>query len=177
VPTVNGIRLPEDLIGWSALDAGCYDGAHARACVVRGAAPVTAIDVREYRKYVDWPEPVWDIPGVRFVEADLLEWTEPADLVIASNVIYHIDDPFAALIVLRRLTLRTLLLRTSFVGGNEEKVGRDGWTWYPNRMGHPSGTVPCRPSPGGLVASLKEAGFTTVNEQSRDGDHLVVEAR
>lgn len=174
---MNELRLPADLRGWSALDVGCYDGAHARVAAERGASPVTAIDCREYRRYGDWSDPAWDAPGVRFVEADLFDWTEPADLVVASNVIYHVDDPFAALIVLRRLTLRLLLLRTSFVGGDEEVAGRAGWTWYGDRMGHPSGTVPCRPSPGGLAASLKEAGFARVTEQSRHGDHISVEAQ
>ena len=169
------VRLPDDLTGKVCLDVGCYDGGTARRCLERGAAAAYAIDNREYRRYGDWGEPGWDLLGVRYAECDLFDWIIPADLVIASNVIYHIADPFEALAKLRWLTRWKLLLRTSFVGGDEEVEGPAGWIWYPGGMGHPTGTVPCRPSPGGLRASLRAAGFTEITEQGREGDHIVVE--
>jgi len=168
---VIGLRLPADCTGLSVLDVGCYDGGQASLCAQRGAAPVTAIDSREYRLYKDWPDPAWDLPGVRFVEADLFDWTEPADLVICSNVIYHVRDPFAAIDRLRALTRWRLVLRTSFVADGADR----GWKRYDDGMGHPNGTVWCRPTPAGLVAALHAGGFPTVEEQGRAGDHIVVE--
>lgn len=166
-----GLRLPADCTGLSVLDVGCYDGGQAYLCAQRGAAPVTAIDAREYRLYKDWPDPPWDLPGVRFVEADLFDWDEPADLVICSNVIYHVKDWRAGLARLRALTRGTLYLRTSFVLDGAD----DGWKRYDDGMGHPNGTVWCRPTPDGLVRALRAAGFDRVEEQGRAGDHIVVE--
>lgn len=160
----NDKALPDDLSGGSALDLGGYDGANALHLLQRGASPVTLVDNGEYEQY-GWGAPQSFPEGIRAVRADLMDWHEPADYVLCSNVIYHTRDPFACLRHLRRLTKKVLALTTSF-------DGESGWTWYPDGKGHSNGTVWCRPSPAGFVEAAHEAGFTEVTEVYRQGDQI-----
>ena len=163
----NDKALPADLTGGSALDLGGYDGSNARDLVARGASPVTLVDNREYLAY-GWSAPEGYPDGVVYVEGDLMDYHDPADYVVCSNVIYHLTDPFACLAHLRRLTRRVLALTTSYRGAGDAR----GWTFYPDGTGHPNGTVWCRPSIAGLVEAAHEAGFAEVEEVFRQGDQV-----
>lgn len=159
--------IPENLDDYTVLDLGGYDGKFARLALDRGAISATVVDNKEWIQY-EWGafEPK---PGVRYVDSDIMDWHQPADLVICYNVLYHVKQPLPFLRHLRKLTRGTLSLCTSFV-----EKGDGGWVVYPTGLGHPNKTVWCRPTPDGLTRALFDAGFLLVREIGRWGDHIVV---
>ena len=149
-----------EMQGKSVLDVGGYDGRWAKKAIEEGAVSAIVIDNREYRKY-PWDDPSWaDEERIRFIDADLFEWDERADIVLCINVIYHLRNYKEALRKLRQLTTQTLIIKSSFV--HEEECEADGWHHYEDGMGHPNGCVWARPSPAGLVHALEAAGFHAI---------------
>lgn len=155
----------DGIAGADVLDIGGYDGWAAARALDNGAKSATVVDNAEWRQY-EWPK-FDEIPGVRYVSMDFMDWHEPADVVICFNVIYHLRSPVFALHHLRTLTRDRLLLKTSFV---PEEDGP--WRYYPDGMGHPNQTVWWRPSKRGLEESLRAVGFHTIGGMEEEGDHL-----
>lgn len=159
--------LPARLDGKTVLDLGGYDGSMASACLQRGAVRATVVDSEQWRHY-GWPEPERK-PDVEYVQADFLYWPEAADVVLFLNVIYHQRNPWAALEKVRSLTRELLVLKTSFIPGDQPY-----WLVYEPYEGHPvSWTVSWRPMVPGLVKLLKNVGFRRIEEVGREGDHVV----
>jgi tRNA (mo5U34)-methyltransferase len=130
-PTVAKLPLPASLEGKRCLDVGTWDGFWAFEMERRGAASVTAIDVRDQKRW-DWP-PVMrmrpDNTGLDYLESfkdedgafgaarDLLGSAverrdlsvyelDPAehgtfDFVFLGSLLLHLRDPVAALAALR----------------------------------------------------------------------------
>jgi len=104
---------------------------------------------------------------------DLFDWHEPADLVICSNVLYHVEDVHGFLRHLKELTKGTLILRTYYNLGD----GDNDWTYYgPKRPVHPhpgtAATIFWRPTVRTLEKELHEIGFKNVKV---DIQHEIVE--
>lgn len=165
--------LPADLTGQTVLDIGGYDGLFAGECVRRGASLVRIIDNGEWQNY-HWRIPPTP-PGVERVGCDVLEWEQPADLIVFGNVIYHMRDPWRALRHLRTLCRGRMLMWTCFIP-TEEAV------WQVEPLPAPTNdnvayegnfTVYWRPSVPGLVRVLERTGWTDIEEVGRTGDHVV----
>ncbi len=152
--------------GKHVLDVGGYSGEWAAEALRRGAKSATVVDNREWERY-GWDEPILADARIVQREGDLMTWTKPADIVLCSNVLYHLPDPVGGLERLRAITREPLVLRTSFEG--EDEVGDDGWRWYPDGMGHENGTVWARPSLSGLERALTQAGFAASERSGIDG--------
>lgn len=156
------------LSGKTVLDVGGFDGAAAAAALAAGARYAECVDNGEWAEY-GWHRNADDPirAGVVFIAGDFLEVGDPADIVICSNVLYHMKDPVAGLKRLRELTKGHLLLRTNIVA--DEDAGEDGFCWYENGSGHGNNTVWNRPSRAGLLRQLEQAGFTVLQETPEVG--------
>lgn len=164
--------IPHDLSGRRVLDIGGYSGEYSQLALSRGAESVTLVDSEEWRQY-GWTEPALE-ERIRFVKADFMDYTEPADVVFFGNVWYHLKDPFAGIRHVYELTIDQAIIWTRF-----ENNGADerGWHWWHDGAGHPNGTVYCTPTEAAAIAAVKDAGFTTVVDCGRQTDHLVLSAR
>lgn len=90
-----------DCKGKTILDLGGYDGWAAKQTLDQGAARAIVVDSEQWRHY-GWPEVRHE--GVEYVKGDLTTWTEPADVVIAYNLLYHTHHPWRMLESLRAIT-------------------------------------------------------------------------
>lgn len=152
--------LPADLTGQTVLDVGGYDGQYARLCVERGAAAVTVIDTEQWHQY-GWPEPHPWPDTIRYVQADLLDWTEPADVVLCFNMLYHIKDVWGACAALRRLTRQVCLIYTQILLDEPAPIWRN---WQKQDANYQDACY-WKPSESGLLTLLEEVGFTHVTVQ------------
>ena len=158
--------FPSDLTGLTVLDVGGYDGKAARYCLDRGAEKATVVDSEQWRKY-GWNGPTRE-QGPTFVTMDILDWVEPADVVICSNVCYHVQNPWLFLAHLRELTIASLLLHTWIIEGD-----RDYWQIYTPGDGHKgSPTVVWRPMVPALGKLLVNVGFPDVAVLEQLGEHV-----
>lgn len=151
-----------EMAGKSVLDIGGHRGDKASHALTAGAAQATVLDNGEWQQY-GW-QPFEPLEGVRYEHGDFLEAGEPADIVFCLNVIYHLQEPLAGIRRLRKLTREWLVIRSSFVPGDEPGLGIGGWKNYPAGSGHENGTVWVRPTQSSLRQALHEAGFLVVRE-------------
>jgi hypothetical protein len=181
----------EDLIkGRTVLDIGGFDGFFSQLFLERGAKYAIVLDNQEFLRY-GWPDPcealIADLPKDRgrkvlslpgrgpqwFVKGDLMEWGDGADIVLFMNVLYHVNDPFAAMERVASLTREWLFISTSIIPDNE--AGPDGWKWYLHGEGHSDPevgkTVPCRPTFGAFREIIEKNGFV-IEAEHLAGDHV-----
>jgi tRNA (mo5U34)-methyltransferase len=156
-------RFPTDLTGKTVLDIGCNDGGYSLAALERGANRVVAIDA-------------FMTPGLQFVRQHLplgrrIEYVSldifseiflelpPFDVTLFMGVLYHLKNPLAGLVRLRRVTRQLALIETFvdervenlpamvFFEGDELDGNKTNW-WGPN--------LAC------FQAMVRAAGFTRV---------------
>jgi tRNA (mo5U34)-methyltransferase len=160
--------LPEDLSGKTVLDVGAWDGGFSFEAERRKAKRIVASDIAisnpESMEFANWGENRGFRLAKRLLESrvefiessvnDLPERLngERFDVVLFYGVLYHVIDPFAALLAVRKLTRGTALIETTIAEGEgkymELRSGYDGDKsnrWYP--------TVPC------VIEMLEEVGF------------------
>ena len=163
--------IPMHLTGKSVLDIGGYDGRFAKLCLDRGAKQAICLDNNQFRQYA-WEYPI-PLPDVEYLGYDIMEYHQPADLVIFYNVIYHCQDPMGALRQLRKLTRETALV-CSLTRFDD----RPNWYLYEDRECNPEDpTVYWGPSPSGLIRALEMAGFEEVGVVGKAVERLVLQCR
>lgn len=140
----------------TVLDLGAYDG-RASAGLVRPGDRWVLVDNKEYLRYDNWPIPI--LPeGIVYKISDIMDYKEPAEVVVCSNVLYHAPDPHAFLKHLRELTIDTLFLKTYYDTDGE------GWHYYGEKIpAHPhketADTIFYRPTVNALVEEVLDLGF------------------
>ncbi len=140
------------------LDIGAFNGESSREFIKPGDKWIL-VDNQQYLQYDNWKVPKSYPEGATMIFMDGMDYKEPAEIVVCSNVLYHVPDPHAFLKHLRELTLDTLVLRTYFDGGNEKR-----WNYYGKEHpahGHPStaATIFYRPTIPALKEELENLGF------------------
>ncbi len=105
-----GIELC-NVYGKTVLDVGGYDGFAAKMTLDRGAKRAICLDNHQYEHY-GWEDIKKE--GVEYITGDLMEWTEPVDVLINYNVLYHVKNPWAFLAKCRDLTREEMILCTLF---------------------------------------------------------------
>ncbi len=93
------------------LDVGGYDGFAAEIAHKGGARRAICLDNHQYEHY-GWKDEKKE--GVEYIQGDLMEWTEPVDVLINYNVLYHVKNPWAFLEKCKELTREQMLLCTLF---------------------------------------------------------------
>ncbi len=149
----------------TVLDLGAYDGNFSSGQVRAGDRWIL-VDNEQWRKY-GWGEPVRP-DNAEYVVMDIMDYHEPAEIVVCSNVLYHVPDPHKLLKHLRKLTLETLYLRTYF------DEGEQGWNYYgKDNPAHPNKstaeTIYSRPTVNTLVDELKRVGFKNIAVTKKGG--------
>jgi len=165
-----GIALHLKLQDHDVLSIGGYNGLHAASCLERGAKSVTVVDNGQWRLY-NWSPPE-QFPGVRYVEADVHDWHEPADIVEFNNVIYHVKDPWTTMEHIRKLTKYCLVLTTSFIPGEHK-----GWEIQPYDPKNGPRHVYWKPTLEGLYELLRCTGFEQWETVGTQGDHIVMRCK
>jgi hypothetical protein len=160
-----------DLRGKDVLDIGGYNGEMAAYCLERGAKRAVVLDNNQWEHY-GWERPVMPA-GVDYIQRDFRELISEYAVVLFFNVIYHLEDPHAALRHLRMITGETMLLCTMYVYSDLPV-----WRVYEPREVNPTDeTVYWGPSPTGLAKSLKVTGWSSVEEIGRSVERMVVRCR
>jgi tRNA (mo5U34)-methyltransferase len=117
------IRLPDRLDGLEVLDIGAWDGFFSFECERRGARRVVAMDSSEHGVWgLGTGRQAFDLaretlgstvePHDGDVMALVPESVGEFDLVLMLGVLYHLEDPVAALRRVRSVTRRTLIVET-----------------------------------------------------------------
>ncbi len=142
-----------DMAGKTVLDVGGYDGVMAKLALDCGAKEVICLDNYQYKHY-GWADKKHK--GVKYVQGDLYHWDEPADIVIAYNILYHTHHPWGMLTQLRRLTRQEMLLCTLF------RYHDGAWLYLyePRECNNLDETVYFGPSLEALERLLKLTGWT-----------------
>jgi len=144
--------------GKTILDLGGYDGFSCNDALQSGATSAVCVDDESWRTYDKWKE-FNPYPQVIYIKDNFMNYTNPADIVILKNVIYHQRNPWRTLEHIRTLTKEKLILTTSYVEGREPM-----WRVYRPYEGHPkSFTVAWRPTLSGLITLLEATGFKNIN--------------
>jgi SAM-dependent methyltransferase len=105
------------LDGMRILDIGCLEGGYTVTFARLGAREAVGLEIRETNlarcRYL---QRALDLANVRFVRGDAralpVDELGTFDLVFASGILYHLDDPFGFLAACTELTLQTLVLDT-----------------------------------------------------------------
>ena len=141
----------------TVLDLGAYNGRASEEFVEEGDRWIL-VDNEQHLEYDGWAKPAPPL-GAEYIVMDIMDYTEPADVVVCSNVLYHVLDPHALLRHLKELTLKTLVLKTYF-----DPPGEKDWNYYgEKKQAHPhlptANTIFYRPTLDGLTNELKSLGF------------------
>lgn len=169
--TVLRAGVPADCTGLFVLDVGGFDGRMAALALERGAARAVCLDSGQWGHY-GWTKPD-PLPGVEYRTGDFRNWLEPADVVLFFNVLYHVENPWAALEHLRAITRREMVL-CSLVVWNDAPV----WEIYePFEVNPQDDTVYWGPSEAGLRKLLKLTGWTEVTEVGKAFERLVLRCK
>jgi len=148
---IKGLKLK----GKTVLDIGGYDGRMAAYALECGAKRAICLDNEQWEHY-GWTEKD-RLPGVEYVVGDFLEWTEPVDVVICYNVVYHVKNLYQFFEHLRSMTKKTMLL-CSLVRFDDQS------RWYqynPYECNLDDDTVYFGPSSSALIKMLELTGFKT----------------
>ncbi len=155
-----------DLTGRSVIDIGGYTGMAAAYALAQGARRAVVVEVSEWQSYINW-EPIRMPPEVDLHGCDWLQWEEPADVLIAGNIIYHVREPWTFLRRSRWLCREAMVLWTPVVDIDEpvwrvhlaeEAVNGP----FLRGVDQPYEHVFWRPSLKGLLALLQRTGWTDV---------------
>ena len=155
----------------TVLDVGAYDGGASREFVEKGDRWIL-VDNCQYERYDGWKRPAMadeELDYQEYYNMDIFDYHDPADIVVCANVIYHVEDPWALIKHLRKLTLNTMILKTQ-----TDPVGSGDWCWHnvENPLsGHASTneTIFYRPTEQALLNELRAVGFTCGEVQHVDG--------
>jgi len=162
-------RIIEEWAFKNALDAGCGVGIFSEYMRGLGNLHVTAFDAREGN--VD--EARIRYPGIDFLVCDVedpkvRELGETYDLVLCLGLLYHLENPFAAIRNLRALTKKILIIESMVTPSSrsvaklvDECIGDDQSLNY----------VTFIPSEACLVKMLYRSGFKAVYRLKRLPDH------
>ena len=156
-----------DLRGKKVLDIGGYHGEMARYALDLGARSAICLDNAQYRRYQKpWEHPK-PLPGVIYERGDFRKWRDGADIVVFSNVIYHVPSPWDAFVHLRKVTREYLSVQTNVISASDP-------VWLLNHEGDP--TIFFRPSLSGLLLLLQRTGFHRQRVVGFYDDHVAVQA-
>jgi tRNA (mo5U34)-methyltransferase len=116
-----GPMIPEDLVGWSALDVGCNSGFYSFELARRGAC-VTAVEPDlHFLNQAQWAARQYHLEGrIEFVNAgiyDLAGCKKEYDLVLFMGVFYHLRYPLLGLDILASMTRRMMVFQTLTMPG------------------------------------------------------------
>lgn len=153
----------------SCIDVGCGPGWFANKLVKRGML-VRGVDGREEliseaRRRV--PGAVFHIGDV--TSTGLFESMPPADLVFCFGLLYHLENPFAAIRSISRVASRFLLIETQISPGNaaEFRLVSEGRNETQGLTYH--ALIPSRAA---LIKMLFVSGFNHVLRYTGRVDHL-----
>lgn len=163
------LALPDSLARKSVLDIGAWDGFFSFAAERRGAARVVACDTWDPRNAGE------SDAGFRLAREVLGSSAEQArlsvhevsperlggtfDVVLLLGVLYHLEDPIAALRRVRSVTREVLILDTET---DMLHVRRPAWGFYPDRELRGDPTNWFAPNLPALRGALLAAGFSSV---------------
>ena len=183
------------LAGLRILDVGCLEGGYTVAFARHGATEVIGLEVRatNLARCALLADEL-RLPAVRFVQGDAKELSPEThgsfDVVFASGLLYHLDDPYGFLARVQPMTQRFLLLDThiahptAFAHGCSPRLAsleRDGRT-YVGRVAFEYDSALERPAldqlvwasygnptsfwltEDSLVAMLHDLGFASVSK-------------
>ncbi len=151
----------------TVLDLGAYSGVASNQFVEPGDRWIL-VDNGEWKKY-GWGDPAY-LPDAEVIDCDIMDYHEPAEIVVCSNVLYHHPDPWAFIAHLRKLTLETLVLTTYFDEGEKAE-----WHFYDKDVNpcHPdpktAATIFYRPTIKALTEELRKVGFKIDKIEKPDG--------
>jgi SAM-dependent methyltransferase len=152
----------------SCVDVGAGPGWFAGRLTARGLA-VTGLEGREELVEIARTR----VPEAQFRQIDVerpdeMAGIESADLVFCFGLLYHLENPFAAIRSLRRLTGKVLLLETQIIPSDAPiaqliEEGRNAT----------QGLTHCSlvPSRAALLKMLERAGFAHLYEWRRPIEH------
>lgn len=146
----------------TVLDIGAHAGQASKQFVKPGDKWIL-VDNQQYLQYDRWSK-IEQIEDAEYHVCDALEYKTPADVVVCSNVVYHVLDPHALLKHLKYLTLDALYLTTYY-----DEPRPEPWKYYgAENPCHPhpetAATIFWRPTIQGLEDELKELGFKIVSK-------------
>lgn len=153
--------LPHDLRGKTVLDVGCNAGFYSFVAMARGAASVTGIDSDPYfLAQAELVREIVDLPAAfeRMDVRDLDPSVGTFDVVLCTGLLYHLQDPMAALNRLCAVT-RELLYIESELLTDEDLTGH---AWFIERTYLDDPTNWWIFGPGCLERMARAAGFSDV---------------
>jgi FkbM family methyltransferase len=165
IQMIGAVGLP--LAGARVLDVGCGVGRFADYYASQGC-DVVAVDAR--------PENIAELhrryPSVRAIVGDAevfdFETLGQFDVVHCFGLLYHLENPLAALRNLSRVCTRVLLLETMIVDSKRPMLLLADETKAASQA---LGGIGCRPSPSFVAMSLNRIGFPRVYGLQPDGEH------
>ncbi len=159
------LQLP--IAGKRVLDVGCGVG-HLAARLEKLGAQVTCLDGREEniaelrRRYPQFPAHVAN------VELDPLSALGHFDVAFSYGLLYHLENPAAALRNMAAAADELLLLETIICDARQPIVVLDDERFAANEA---LGALGCRPSPSYLATVLNRIGFAHVYTSRVPPDH------
>jgi hypothetical protein len=149
--------------GQNVLELGPLEGGHSYLLESNGAASVTAIEANTvaYLKCLITKETL-ALKRVRFLCGDFIQYLEqnpgPFDLVIASGVLYHMQEPFRLLQLLAGRTNRTYMW-THYYDENIIQSDPNLGPKFTKRVNSSAGGFPCTVYRQEYLKSLEMPGF------------------
>ncbi len=162
---LESLDLP--IAGKRVLDVGCGVG-HLAAWLRKLGAQVTCVDGREEniaelrRRYPQFPAHVAN------AERDPLSALGQFDVVFSYGLLYHLENPAAALRNMAAAAGELLLLETIICDARQPIVVLDDERFAANEA---LGALGCRPSPSYVATVLNRIGFAHVYTSRVPPDH------
>lgn len=147
------------------LDVGGYDGFAAEIAHKGGAKRSICLDNHQYKHY-GWQDVKKE--GVEYITGDLMEWTEPVDILINYNVLYHVKNPWVFMEKCKELTKEQMLLCTLFRYSDRPHF----YLYEPRECNPTDESVFWGPSIMGLERLMKYIGWA-FKEEGRAMDRVV----
>lgn len=153
--------------GKTVLDIGGFDGRFAKMAHDRGARRAVCLDNQQWTEY-GWQQPPFS-DEVEYITGDFRDWSEPFDIVLFLNVLYHVESPITALQHLTTICDDKMLICSLGVW-SDLPVWRP---FEPREVNPDDVTVFWGPSPGGLRKGLTIAGWSDYKEIGRSHERMV----
>jgi hypothetical protein len=123
------IQALGDVSGKLVLDVGGNEGAVAAYALEIGATRAIVVDVNLPNPSAygpGWSVGEYPYHGVEYVTSNFYDYHEPAEIVIAGNIFYHVTNPLKLAWHLRKLTRERLVMWTAI------HLDGDGHEWREN---------------------------------------------